>query len=1709
MRAQALRSPFVSVGLGVALLLSLLAHLRTPDPLERPSAVLAVALERIGEGERPTLWLDFDGTAAGPEQVGQALPPGLVALDPPLAVDARWLSPRRMALVPRQPLPPFRTFQVRLSGALAAPDGRPLKAEAGLSFASGRFGLQQPPRTGVERDGGARIDLTFTGPPAGERPLQTLRLLGPDGRDLRVTWASAPALGGSAWRGRLADPAPGAGATLLIPAGLAPAGGGTPLPVEERHALTWSARLSVAGMDTQDLSGRTRLSLAFSHELVEQDLAGLIRVSPAPADLALSVEENEVWATGSFTPGSSVRLSVLRGLKAAGGLRLDSGVERTFRIPRPEPSLRIATAGTVLSSQARPEVEVTGVNLATVEVTLRRVYPNNLVPLALRWSEAEQAAAPGVTRRLPVDAAPDRPFRQRLDLETLLGERPRGIWWVRVCDPEHPWRDDARLLQISDLALVARLRPEGLVVWVTRLSTGEPAADVELSAISAANQLCASGTTDADGVCLFPGPLTHEPLVVMAALGRESAWVDLSTHALAHVARDVEGREPVSGIEAAVLPDRGVVRPGDTLHADVVLRTPSGEAPPEALPLVVRLLGPDGRERRRLERRAGPAGLVAVDLPFGLDAATGAYALEATAQDGSTRWGSASFRVEAVLPDRIEPRLELGEAPLAPGQTLAVPVSARLLTGDPAPGRLARLRVAAAPRPARSEQGFTWGDAEGAPAALERDVGEARLDAEGRARFELTLPTAGDPPHDLDLTLLLEVVDVSGRAAFTRLTRTLRAPAALGLRLPEAGGFQFPVRLEGPGPTRAEAVLERVTWRGGYVTRGGQVRWRSERLLEEVARVPVELVERAGTARFDDPGEGTYRLRVLASGVEPVAVTFSRWGERFYGARTDDGAPRLPLSLVRGGAPGDLALIAVEAPFAGAGLLTVEGPGVLEAERVDVAAGPQTFKVRVPDVQAPNVHATLTLVRGQRGSGPAGVRLLGAVSLPIPRPERALPLRLTAPEQTLPEEPLAVTLACDEPCDVRLHVVDEGLLRLTAHPAPDPVAEFAARRRLTTRVMDIYARLQEGARYAAEAGEPGGDSDGDPVLAARLDPTARRTLETLAWSSGVLHLNGEREVRVPLPPFEGRVRVVAVAAGRRATGAARADVVVRGPIGLTVHVPRAVAPGDEFLVPVEVRGEQVATEVALERLTLIERGPVLRVRAQENPGVAAVVVTARDAAGHVAVRRAAFSVRPAAPLSVRHDVHRLAAAGALDLTLPDGWLAGTRRAHLVVGGSGALELLPALERLLEYPHGCIEQTVSRAFPLLAWSDLARLAAPDGGAPADLLPAAIDRVLSMQTEDGGLSYWPGLRATYPWGTTYGAHFLVEARASGHAVPKEALAALLDHLEEALREDRAGAYAAYVLARAGRGVAPALEALAERAQEPEERAWLAAAFVLRGEPERARRLLEREDDLDRVETEQGGTLASPLRARATLLQALVAARPEDPRVPVLAEALRQAAREAARCTTQENAAALLALARYETLRARREGATRGRLLAGGRTLAFDADQAAVLDLLPEASPELRLTADGPVTLCVRTQGVPRAPEPAFASPGFQIERRYLGGENGLRQGDVVTVVLSGRVPAGTSNLLLTDLLPGGLEIEEARQTPGTFEPDRVEPRDDRVLFFRTAPLSGAFEVRYRARVVTAGRFALPSVSLEALYAPGEGARTQGGDALEIRR
>jgi uncharacterized protein YfaS (alpha-2-macroglobulin family) len=611
-----------------------------------------------------------------------------------------------------------------------------------------------------------------------------------------------------------------------------------------------------------------------------------------------------------------------------------------------------------------------------------------------------------------------------------------------------------------------------------------------------------------------------------------------------------------------------------------------------------------------------------------------------------------------------------------------------------------------------------------------------------------------------------------------------------------------------------------------------------------------------------------------------------------------------------------------------------------------------------------------------------------------------------------------------------------------------------------------------------------------------------------------------------------------------AFGAAEKSAFVRRPLMLLATLPRVLGPEEDVALPVSVFAlEPKVKEVALSVAT---SGPLevaaegkktlsfravgdevvdFRLRTQPGLGVATAIVTAASGT-EKASQRIELDVRSstARVVDVLGGTIRPGETWTPGIALPG--LAGTNQATLEVSRVPPLDLGRRLEYLIDYPHGCIEQTVSAAFPQLYLGKLLELTAERQARVQANVKAALERLRRFQATDGGFGYWPGDDDSADWATNYAGHFAVEAGKAGYLPPP----GLLDQWTAFQRRrarawvpgegqaELTQAYRLFTLALAGAAELPAMNQLRERPSLPVAAKWrLAAAYQLAGQPEAARALAARGSVTIAPYRELAGTYGSDLRDRAMVLEAVVLLDlPEH--VGPLARGLSEALSKNQWLSTQETAYALLALSKAASdAKGEARTAFSFEWTGAGATAVSSASPIVERRLeVGRAAPRLvvRNTGTAPLYPRLVLSGLPPVGRETAAANGLALEVQYLLPDgkpvdpSRLAQGTdfraVVKVTNTG-VRGDYREIALSHVVASGFEIRNDRLDPSrarTTSPfEYQDVRDDRVYTYFGLKAGETKTVEVGLHASYLGRFYLPMVTAEAMYDATINARAKG--------
>jgi len=1418
-------------------------------------------------------------------------------------------------------------------------------------------------------------------------------------------------------------------------------------------------------------------------------------------------------------------------LTAADGTRLGQEVRREVYTGELDPAVGFASQGSVLPAKESRGLPVVAVNVAEVDVEFLRVRESALPLFFTEYRRAGRRSSwnldnhyhdtalanladPVYLNRFVLDGAKNQRTLSYLPVQEIRELQQPGLYFaVMKRSGRFQSSFDTAFFTVSDLGLHTRAYKEHLFVHTASLATGAAAKRVELRILDDKGQTIHRGQTDAKGNALLEYTLDAGH-VLIAQSGSDITLLPFNQPALDLSEFAVSGREQ-AWFDVFAWSGRDLYRPGETLRVAALMRDHDGQ-PVAPQPVFVRLKQPDGKPFRETRLEPDAQGYFQFDQAIPEDAATGRWQVEFRTDPASKdAVQGMSVRIEEFLPERMKLDLGTEQATLKPGEPLKLQADAAYLYGAPASGNrfTARLSVMVDQHPVAAMPGWFFGDPTLTLPREPQDVIETTFPADGRLVQDIALPEETGIGSPVGLLVAGSVYETGGRTVTRTLKRTLwPAPALVALRplfddqdgAPSNARARFELRrvnAEGEAQPASGLKVTLVREHRDYIWKWLDERWDYDftRRFENVETLTVDAGQDAASFDFQVQW-GEYRIDVLdpATGLTTRYPFRAGWSwnndNRGLDARPDKVKLALDKTAYRAG---DTLTVTVTPPHPGKGLLLVETDRLIHHQEIDAKPG-STFQIPVTeDWERHDVYITALVFRG--GSAPSKItpaRAMGVTHVPMDRSGRTVEVNLTAPAQMRPEQPVNITVNAPELAGqsgyVVVSAVDIGILNITRFPLPDAAAHFFGKRRLDIDAYDIYGRVIESFEGSRARLKFGGDMALVTLPQARR-PTAK--VQTVDLFSGpvALDANGQAQVELMVPDFNGALRVSALVYAGGMYGKGEAETIVRAPVVAEASFPRILAPGDTSTLTLDVQnftGKAGKFRVRVEGEGPLNVGQSSRrvqldadakttlnfpLTAREGHTVAKVRIRV-DGEGVQLDRRHDLPVRAAWPQILRSQTRILDPLAPVPLgrDLMDGLMADSVNVRLMVSPVPPIPFASALDGALHYPYGCAEQTTSKGYAALILDEATTTLLGMGSrlTPEDRrarMEGALARLSALQVASGHFTMWGDEYDVNPTLTPYIAEFLIDAREAGFNVPDSVLQKALDRVSADLLSgsnqfygyDHRNAlkfshqaYSGYVLARLNRAPLGTLRTLYDNEREHAINGLplvhLGLALHLQGDTRRGEAAIKAGFEAEDKRPGWLGDYGSPLRDAARMVALVHEHRLGKPEHAARAVAIGRDLDARARASsgrlwlsTQEQ----IALARLG--RALVQGTERkveGELAIGRERAPIPAravyarifDAAALgkgVRLLPQGSPPLYVSVD--------TAGIPRTP-PAPDARVIGIERDWFNVDGSpwipgpLKEGQVLIARLKVTAQQNMPDALITDLLPAGLEIENFNLT-----------------------------------------------------------------------
>ncbi|MCK5149095.1 hypothetical protein KAR48_20230 [bacterium] len=1680
--------------------------------------------------------------------------------DPDIKGHAEWVSPQLLRFVPDATLPPGTKFKAVLKGKIALGNQKNVDdfrfnfkvAEQEIIAYTGSFNPVENRKDITSLNG----TLTFAQNVDISKIDHDISLKGPAGR-IALTLSKGKLPGkikfSSANIERTSQPK---NFTLILPG---------KYTADKKN---WNAtfHLTAKGVFrvishvdmTPPLSKKLSYGFRFSDPLLrETELSAYVDIEP-DVDFSVRAQGKYLYIEGNLLPGQNYTARLAKGLPSAYGGKMAEEYEATFFFNNIKPEIHWISDGVYLPNANNFKLQFKSVNVRRLKVRITEILPQNIgfflqhnvledrsrtntnTYSAFEYEDLGRVGENIYNKTHEITLDTNQWTKTELDLDKLFKGKTASLFVVSLnfhkddlCgravnnrnqlkegdlffEGDNYYSNPAqygyyyskgtinKLLISSDIGLTIKEAGDKYHVYATDVQTARPISGLEIALYSYQNRKLETVVTDNKGMALFRKKGSY----VMSSSNRGIALMKLNHKAWQINNFDVSGASAgQSGNNAYIYTDRGVYRPGDTIHLSAICRS-NNAPPPERQPVKLTVSNALGQLVMEKQQPAGKAGHLYFEIPTEADDPTGSW--NATLSYGGSKF-NAELRVETVTPNRIKISMDIPQKIIGRAAHINGKIKARYLFGTPA----AKLRTVVTANlsgrifHAAEYPEFQFNTPLKSFSSRYKTLLDHILDDDGTATFDYAMENLSRAPGIIEAELNTTVYEKGGN--FTEYLKSILIypyTAFAGIKNVFNWGHTLTdeaialpiisVDTNGKAVEGHRLIVKHYVnnshWWYDYDNndRRDFRRMSTTQFISETEYISknVPIIH-----NFTAEDCGRHYIEVIdkTSGHETGLFFYaSPWGDT--AAKDEKDRNNLQISCDRNVYNiGDVATLSFDSPANGIALYTLEqGSSVIEQKWVSLGSPQTSFEIPITSEMLPNCYVSLSLIQPHnQNSNDVPMRIYGIKLLRVEDAATRLPISFTAPEELRPKEDFTLSIhsESDKKASFTVAIVDEGLLDLTGFQTPSPWNHYFRKLGLHIRTTDNYDQimgllLPDMDRYFSIGGGLMAEA-----MQKRLDKgSTKRFIPVVLYQQPMTIAPGKTmTLNFTMPNYVGSVRIMIVAAAGHSYTSLEKTVPVRQPLMILPTVPRTIHPGDVFSLPVSVFAMDSSVSEARISLALSanlkidghntrsilfgapgEEDIAFNIVTGSRIGTDTITVTARSSSASTDYT---VHLPVTSPNPFYTEITDTTVMKDESLTLiPEKFgLKGTNKARIAFTRMPDIQISKRINDLIRYPYGCIEQITSAAFSQLFMADLASLTTHEEQAITQHINATIEK-LSRFKINNGFSYWPmsnNYQSHYhDWSSSYVGHFLLEARSQGYHIPPSLFKHWLDNAQAHaktinIKNHRYQAYRLFLLALAEKPNMGAMNLLREnylQSLDPLSRTLLAAAYSLNGQKAIAEQITRATPTEFSDYREMAGTLGSTLRDQS--LMAYLYMKMDNLQTAArLVQIIGGKFHPYAWYSTQETAMSIMALGTYVNSTDFTGGSVKFHMnIEGKGTSKMKLDGYQKIVQLEDAwNKKITITTDNnnPLFVTLMVEGIPIESRINTNHNGIVLTRNFYDEEgrpmlvDTISQGTPFWAVYRIQSQHATSieNLALSALFPAGWEIVNLRLT-GQQPPHWVE-------------------------------------------------------------
>ncbi|WP_288956186.1 MG2 domain-containing protein, partial [uncultured Polaribacter sp.] len=1046
-------------------------------------------------------------------------------------------------------------------------------------------------------------------------------------------------------------------------------------------------------------------------------------------------------------------------------------------------------------------------------------------------------------------------------------------------------------LLASNLGIIAKKGESNTYFFaVTNILNTKPEAGATIQLFNFQQQEILSTKTDSEGFAKIETPKNAAFAVV--SKGNNTGYIKLfDGNSLSLSKFDVSGSKTQKGLKGYMYGERGVWRPGDNIHLTFLLNDADNKLPKNH-PVKLEVRDPSGKLMYKKVTSENVNNFYKFTVKTAQEAKTGNYSAKISV-------GGAKFyknlKVETVKPNRLKIKVDFDDEILTSEKPINGSLDVKWLHGTPAKNLKAEIKakVSTSNYSFKNFKNYVFIDPSRKFSSEEINVFDGKLDANGFAKINKNLKVGKNAPGMLNIQFLVRAFENGGDFSMDAFTKKY-APytSFVGLKSPKGNRYGSFYTDE-----NQEFSLVSVDARGNPIQRDEievkiyQIKWRwwwssSEdnlsRYTSSSYRKPYKTIRISTNSKgkgsfklnIPDNDRGRFLIRVIdkksGHATGRTAYFYKNWWQN-SSSKDIDAAKMLVFSADKETYNvGETAKITFPSGAKGRALISIEnGTKVLETKWVETQKGTTSVEIPINKKMTPNVFVNISLLQPHQATeNDLPIRLYGVIPILVEDKNTLLSPKISMPDELQPKKEFVVKISEEKNKSMTytLAIVEEGLLDLTRFITPNAYNTFYAREALGVKTWDIFddviGAYSGSVDQVFAIGGDGSAAKGKNQKANRFKPVVK-FLGPFELEKGTT-----KSHKITLPNYIGSVRTMVIAGDvkKEAFGNAEKATPVKKPLMVLATLPRKLSPKEKVTLPISVfamdkkvknvsiqvktstginvtgkKTQQLSFEKPDEKMVYFE----LEVLKANGINTVEVIATG---GGEKSTYKVELDVVNPNPITSKVIDATIEGNQTQTISFKTFGIAGSNTAILELSTIPPINFSGRLEYLIQYPHGCVEQTTSSVFPQLFLTDLFDLPFAKKEEIQRNIEKGIARLGNFQKANGGLSYWMGEGYISDWGTSYAGHFLLEAEKKGFVLPLTFKSNFIKYQKQVARNwrqnyngytsDLAQAYRLYTLALAGSPDLSAMNRLREFKQISNGAKWrLAATYALVGQKEAA--------------------------------------------------------------------------------------------------------------------------------------------------------------------------------------------------------------------------------------------------------------------------------